>query len=89
MTKKDTPRSATCSFCGRPEEDVEKLISGPSSFICDKCVKLCTEILSKKPAHHELKLLKPKEIKKAIANQMQKKSKSKQGKLSIFYLQYI
>ncbi|MES2199552.1 MAG: ATP-dependent Clp protease ATP-binding subunit ClpX [Chlamydiota bacterium] len=66
MTKKENPRSSSCSFCGRPEEDVEKLISGPSSFICDKCVKLCTEILSKKPAHHELKLLKPKEIKKAL-----------------------
>lgn len=66
MTKKENPRSSSCSFCGRPEEDVEKLISGPSSFICDKCVKLCTEILSKKPTHHELKLLKPKEIKKAL-----------------------
>jgi len=55
-----------CSFCGRPEEAVEKLISGPYSFICDKCVKLCMEIVEKKPIHHELKLLKPKEIKAAL-----------------------
>jgi len=66
MTKKETSRNASCSFCGRSEEDVEKLISGPSSFICEKCVKLCTEILEKKPSHHELKLLKPKEIKQAL-----------------------
>ncbi len=65
MTKdKKTP--ACCSFCGRPEESVEKLISGPDSFICDKCVKLCVEIIDKKPVHHELKLLKPKEIKLAL-----------------------
>ena len=65
MTKKDKP-NATCSFCGRPEEAVEKLISGPGSFICDKCVRLCVEIIDKKPIHHELKLLKPKEIKLAL-----------------------
>lgn len=58
-TKKDVPK---CSFCGRTEEGVEKLISGPEAFICDKCVHLCLDIIQKKPVHHELKLLKPKEI---------------------------
>lgn len=57
---KDT---AICSFCGRPEDAVEKLISGSQAYICDKCVRLCTEIVEKKPVHHEFKLLKPKEIK--------------------------
>jgi ATP-dependent Clp protease ATP-binding subunit ClpX len=61
--EKETP---LCSFCGRPEEAVEKLISGPQSFICDKCVRLCMEIVEKKPVHHELKLLKPKEIKERL-----------------------
>jgi len=65
MAKKNE-RVAACSFCGRSEDEVEKLVSGPSSFICEKCIKLCTEIIEKKPAHHELKLLKPKEIKKAL-----------------------
>ena len=65
MTKKNKEQPI-CSFCGRPEDAVEKLISGPDSFICDKCVKLCTEIIEKKPVHHELKLLKPKEIKAAL-----------------------
>lgn len=65
MSKKET-ESAHCSFCGRPEESVEKLISGPDSYICDKCVRLCSEIVEKKPIHHELKLLKPKEIKTAM-----------------------
>lgn len=63
MTKKETP---ACSFCGRTEEAVEKLISGPNSYICDKCVHLCVDIIEKKPVHHELKVLKPKEIKEAL-----------------------
>jgi ATP-dependent Clp protease ATP-binding subunit ClpX len=65
MSKKEKD-SALCSFCGRSEEAVEKLISGPESYICDKCVRLCMEIIDKKPVHHELKLLKPLEIKTAL-----------------------
>ncbi len=62
MSKKDK-ESAACSFCGRGEDAVEKLIAGPEeTFICDKCVRLCMDIVEKKPIHHELKLLKPKEI---------------------------
>ncbi len=58
---------ATCSFCGRTEDAVEKLISGPNVYICDKCVKLCSGILEKKTTtHHEINLLKPKEIKERL-----------------------
>jgi ATP-dependent Clp protease ATP-binding subunit ClpX len=53
-----------CSFCGRTEEAVEKLISGPNVYICDKCVRLCSGILEKKkPSSYEFKVLKPREIK--------------------------
>lgn len=65
MSKKDKQAPA-CSFCGRTEEAVEKLISGPNCFICDKCVRLCLDIIDKKPVHHELKIMKPKEIKEAL-----------------------
>ncbi len=54
--------NAKCSFCSRPEDSVEKLISGPNAYICDKCVRLCIDIISKKPTKHEMKCLKPKEI---------------------------
>lgn len=58
---------ANCSFCGRTEEAVEKLISGPNVYICDKCVRLCTGILDKKnPTSYEFKVLKPKEIKEKL-----------------------
>lgn len=56
--------AATCSFCGRNEEGVEKLIAGPQAYICDKCVRLCSGILDKKkPTQYEFSILKPKEIK--------------------------
>lgn len=64
LTSKDL---ASCSFCGRTEEAVEKLISGPNVYICDKCVRLCTGILDKKaPTNYEFKILKPKEIKQKL-----------------------
>lgn len=66
MSKKEK-QPPTCSFCGRTEEAVEKLISGPSSFICDKCVRLCLDIIEKKPTTpHEFKILRPKELKVAL-----------------------
>lgn len=64
MSKKnETP---SCSFCGRTEDTVEKLISGPNAYICDKCVSLCVDIVQKKPVSYEMKLLKPKEIKEHL-----------------------
>ena len=39
-----------CSFCGKQRREVRKLISGPRVFICDECVKLCNDILSKEEA---------------------------------------
>ena len=59
-------KKEVCSFCGRTEEAVEKLISGPDAYICDKCVTLCVDIISKKSSPTDIKVLKPKEIKKHL-----------------------
>lgn len=67
MTKKNTPPElSACSFCGRTEDLVEKLISGPNAYICDKCVGLCVDIVQKKAPSGEMKLLKPKELKEHL-----------------------
>src|SRR5688572_1931702 len=68
MTKKgfNNKETASCSFCGRLEDDVEKLISGPNVYICDNCIRLCMSILEKKPPAGELKILKPMEIKERL-----------------------
>ena len=39
------PLGLTCSFCGKHEKEVAKLIAGPAVFICDSCVGLCNDIL--------------------------------------------
>ncbi len=44
MAKKNSP--LRCSFCGKPQNEVRKLIAGPSVFICDECVELCREIIA-------------------------------------------
>lgn len=38
-----------CSFCGKPQTDVKKLIAGPGVFICDECVGLCVNIIEGPP----------------------------------------
>lgn len=63
MKKNET---AVCSFCGREENQVEKLVSGPNAYICDKCIDLCVNIVEKKATQHEIKVLKPKEIKEKL-----------------------
>ena len=35
-----------CSFCGKNQEEVKKLIAGPSVYICDECIGLCNEIIA-------------------------------------------
>ena len=34
-----------CSFCGKTQEQVRKLVAGPGVYICDECIELCTEIV--------------------------------------------
>ncbi len=61
-------RTLYCSFCGKSEHEVRKLIAGPSVYVCDECVELCNDIireeLQAKPAHKGLP--KPQEIKSVL-----------------------
>jgi hypothetical protein len=41
-----TAKSYSCSFCGKSQQEVSKLIAGPGVFICDRCVGMCDEFLS-------------------------------------------
>ena len=55
--------SLSCSFCGKTQDEVKKLIAGPSVYICDQCIQLCNEIIAeefkgeeaKEPGAHFLK----------------------------------
>src|SRR6266404_1974190 len=39
------PRALACSFCGKTQDQVRKLIAGPSVYICDECIDLCDEVM--------------------------------------------
>src|SRR3569832_1734849 len=41
----DTKSTFYCSFCGKSQHEVRKLIAGPTVFICDECVELCLDII--------------------------------------------
>jgi ATP-dependent Clp protease ATP-binding subunit ClpX len=45
-----SPRSIKCSFCGRGQDEVAKLVSGPSVYICNECIRLCNDILEEEMA---------------------------------------
>jgi ATP-dependent Clp protease ATP-binding subunit ClpX len=62
----DSGKILYCSFCGKSQHEVRKLIAGPSVFICDECVELCNDIireeLEEKAANARSHLPKPREI---------------------------
>ncbi len=65
--KKSKEKLLYCSFCGKSQDEVKKLIAGPSVYICDDCVSLCTDIVSNEFQEETLeeeseKLPVPKEI---------------------------
>jgi ATP-dependent Clp protease ATP-binding subunit ClpX len=65
-----SPHPIRCSFCGRGQDEVTRLVSGPSVYICSECVKLCSDILEgeledEQPLQRE-SLSKPAEIKKVL-----------------------
>ena len=68
MTKRDaTSGNLQCSFCGKSQREVKKLIAGPTVYICDECIHLCNDILaedaSEKSREEKLDIPVPREIK--------------------------
>ena len=48
-TKLKLPDTLHCSFCGKSQRDVAKLIAGPFVFICDECVAMCDDVIAGRP----------------------------------------
>jgi ATP-dependent Clp protease ATP-binding subunit ClpX len=69
MAKRGHEDQVICSFCGKKQDEVKKLIAGPNVFICDECIELCNEIVledkgqEQPDAATDVSLLKPKDIK--------------------------
>jgi len=54
-TGDNTKNTLYCSFCGKSQHEVKKLIAGPTVFICDECVELCMDIIKEENKSHVLK----------------------------------
>ena len=73
MSRRDSKSDTlTCSFCGKSQEEVRKLIAGPTVYICDECIELCNDIIAEETKLEEAsspdikKLPKPREIKETL-----------------------
>jgi ATP-dependent Clp protease ATP-binding subunit ClpX len=71
MKKRDDNANLSCSFCGKSQKEVKKLIAGPTVYICDECIELCNDIIAEEYGQDEAssappRVLKPKEIKGAL-----------------------
>src|SRR5512146_1139406 len=68
----DRSNNLTCSFCGKSQDEVKKLIAGPTVYICDECIELCNDIIAEETKLEEAmgpdvkKLPKPQEIKEVL-----------------------
>lgn len=73
MSRQDgNQENLTCSFCGKTQEEVKKLIAGPAVYICDECIELCNDIVAEEARMEDAlgpdvnKLPKPREIKEFL-----------------------
>lgn len=69
--KNQDSRIVKCSFCGKPQEVVKKIIAGPGVYICDECIALCQDIIDEEVFETEeiveqVEMLTPAEIKKTL-----------------------
>lgn len=69
--REDGKGNLNCSFCGKSQKEVKKLIAGPSVYICDECIALCNDIIAEEvengdTSSHRLSVPKPSELKRAL-----------------------
>ena len=71
MKKRDDDANLSCSFCGKSQREVKKLIAGPTVYICDECIELCNDIIAEEYGQEEApvassRVPKPREIKASL-----------------------
>jgi len=71
VKKRDDNSNLSCSFCGKSQKEVRKLIAGPTVYICDECIELCNDIIAEEYGQEDTggegsHVPKPKEIKHTL-----------------------
>jgi len=54
VKKRDDNANLSCSFCGKSQREVKKLIAGPTVYICDECIELCNDIIAEEYGREEV-----------------------------------
>ena len=52
MSQNKKGETVYCSFCGKSQHEVRKLVAGPCAFICNECVELCSDIIHEEQVKH-------------------------------------
>ncbi len=91
--KPDDMNKLRCSFCGKPQEQVKKLIAGPNVYICDECIELCADIIDEEydvlaNRGEEVKVPKPTEIKSILDEYVIGQDRAKQALAVAVYNHY-
>jgi ATP-dependent Clp protease ATP-binding subunit ClpX len=71
VKRRDDNANLSCSFCGKSQKEVKKLIAGPTVYICDECIELCNDIIAEEYGREEVtartsRIPKPVEIKEFL-----------------------
>ena len=95
MSKYDDGKQLRCSFCGKPQNQVNRLVAGPGVYICDECVNVCLDILKQnydepgqKAQKSAYKLPKPKEITEILSEYVIEQDEAKKALAVAVYNHY-
>ena len=95
MSKYDDGKQLRCSFCGKPQNQVSRLVAGPGVYICDECVNVCLDILKQnydepgqKAQKSAYKLPKPKEITEILSEYVIEQDEAKKALAVAVYNHY-
>lgn len=92
MSKYEDKRQLKCSFCGKNQEQVRRLIAGPNVYICDECVELCDEIIQEEveetTEEETVNLPKPKEMMNTLNDYVIGQEKAKKALSVAVYNHY-
>ncbi|MDK8277729.1 ATP-dependent Clp protease ATP-binding subunit ClpX [Peptostreptococcus anaerobius] len=94
MPNKDNEKQFRCSFCGKTQDQVKRIIAGPGVYICDECVGLCSEIIEEEmlanaaQENGEMNLPKPKEMMEILNDYVIGQSRAKKALSVAVYNHY-
>ena len=96
MSKYDENKQLRCSFCGKPQSQVKRLVAGPGVYICDECVQICLDIINEGAKNEEIagkeaenyRLPKPKEITDILSEYVIEQDRAKKALAVAVYNHY-